>query len=384
MSAPILPGATLGMFGGGQLGRMFALAALRMGYRVSVFAPEESHPCGEVASRVQRADYDDLDAVRAFAQTCDVLTIEFENIPSATLEAAAEWAPVRPAGALLHTTQNRAREKQTLRSLGIPVAPFHLVESAEDLGAIAQEARFPGVLKSCAWGYDGKGQRRVESAADLEAAFSELGQRPTVLEEFIDFQCEISVVGARGLDGQVALFEPSLNHHRHHILDVSLSPAPLPEAVLSDACNMARQILTQLEVVGVLCIEFFVQRDGSLLVNELAPRPHNSGHLTIDAHACCQFEQQVRAICGLPLGSTERKVPAAAMANLLGDLWQGGEPNWAAALQDPGVHLHLYGKGQARAGRKMGHLVVTDSSVQGAERRVLAARDSLAAAKGVR
>lgn len=377
MSAPILPGATLGMFGGGQLGRMFALAALRMGYSVSVFAPEENHPCGEVASRVHRAPYDDLDAVRAFAQACDVLTIEFENIPSATLETAARWAPVRPAGALLHTTQNRAREKQTLRSLGIPVAPFHLVESEDDLRAIAQEARFPAVLKSCAWGYDGKGQRRVESASDLKEAFLELGQRPAVLEEFIDFQCEISVVGARGLDGQVALFEASLNRHRNHILDVSLSPAPLPKAVLSNASHMARDILTKLDVIGVLCIEFFVERDGRLLVNELAPRPHNSGHLTIDAHECCQFEQQVRAVCGLPLGSTERKVPAAAMANLLGDLWADGEPNWASALQDPGVHLHLYGKGQARPGRKMGHLVVTDSTVEEAEKRVVAARNAL-------
>lgn len=377
MSRPILPGAVLGVLGGGQLGRMFGLAARRMGYRVDVFAPDADSPAGQIADRVVCAQYDDQDAVERFANDVAVVTFEFENVPSATAEAAARHAPVRPAGSLLHLTQNRAREKDGLHGLGLPTAPFAHVPDRAALEPAAAEIGFPAVLKSSASGYDGHGQRRVENAADLAAAWEAVGERPCVLEGFVPFAAELSVVGARGLDGRIALYEPTLNHHRNHILDVSLCPAPVSEAALRRAHEIARAVLEGLEVVGVLCVELFLLDDDTLLVNELAPRPHNSGHHTIDAHACSQFEQQVRAVCGLPLGGTERVVPAAAMANLLGDVWGAGGPDWAAALSDPGVRLHLYGKTDARPGRKMGHLTVTADSVTDAERRAVAARDAL-------
>ncbi|MCB9907528.1 MAG: 5-(carboxyamino)imidazole ribonucleotide synthase [Planctomycetes bacterium] len=377
MSAPILPGAVLGVLGGGQLGRMFTLAARRMGYRVDVFAPEDDTPAGQIAYREIRAPYEDLAAVRAFAKDVEVVTFEFENVSSEATAAAAEFAPVRPSGALLHVTQNRGREKRALEAKGIPVAPFAIIESQADLDAAAAHPGFPGVLKTTSWGYDGRGQRRVEDRAGLANAFRELGSVPCVLEGFIPFVAELSVVGARGLDGSIALYDPVLNRHRNHILDITLSPAPVASAVRTAALDLARRILEGFDVVGVLCVELFLLDDDSLVVNELAPRPHNSGHITIDANVCCQFEQQVRAVCGLPLGSTERTVPAAAMANLLGDLWQGGPPNWAAALADPGVRLHLYGKEGPVPGRKMGHLTVADSTLEGAEARVLAARKAL-------
>jgi len=377
MSGPILPGAVLGVLGGGQLGRMFTLAARRMGYRIDVFAPEDDTPAGQIAYREIRADYDDLDAVERFARAVDVVTFEFENVPSRTAEAAARHAPVRPAGSLLHLTQDRGREKEGLRKLGLPTAPFAHVSGPAALATAAAAVGFPAVLKTCAWGYDGHGQRRVEDLAQLEQAWKALGQVPCVLEGFVPFAAELSVVGARGLDGAIALYDPVLNRHSRHVLDVSLCPAPVPEAVRRAAGEIARTVLDGLEVVGVLCVELFLLDDGALLVNELAPRPHNSGHLTIDACACSQFEQQVRAVCGLPLGSSERSVPAAAMANLLGDLWQAGTPDWAAALTDPHVRLHLYGKDEPRPGRKMGHLTATGATLAECERRVTAARAAL-------
>jgi 5-(carboxyamino)imidazole ribonucleotide synthase len=377
VKAPILPGATIGVLGGGQLGRMFTLAARRMGYRINVFAPEDDTPAGQIAYREIRASYDDLDAVARFAREVQVVTFEFENVPAATAAAAARHAPVRPEGHLLHTTQDRAREKRALHERGIPVAPFALVAKPGDLGAALRSVGLPGVLKTAAWGYDGKGQRVVHTPAELQQAFGELGSGPAVLERLIPFEAELSVVGARGLDGAVALYDPVLNRHRHHVLDVTLCPAPLPRATREAALEIARTVLEGFGVVGVLCVEFFLLADGSLLVNELAPRPHNSGHVTIDAHACSQFEQQVRAVCGLPLGATERCVPAAAMANLLGDLWRDGPPDWAAALADPYVRLHLYGKSAPRPGRKMGHLTLAAASVDDAERRVLAARQAV-------
>ena len=348
-----------------------------MGYGVHVFAPGSGTPAGQLADREVCAPYGDLDAVRDFARGVQVVTFEFENIPAGAAEAAAEIVPVRPGGDLLHQTQQRAREKTALEGHGIPVAPFALIEDAEQLEAAGARIGFPGVMKTTSWGYDGRGQRRIEVAGDLAPAFADLGGQPVVLEGFIDFDCEISVVGARGTDGQVALYEPVLNRHQNHILDVTLCPAPVAPAVRDEALKIARHVLESFEVVGVLCVEFFVRRDGSLLVNELAPRPHNSGHITIDAHDCSQFEQQVRAICGLPLGSVERTVPAAAMVNLLGDVWSGGTPHWEQALQDPKLHLHLYGKETPRPGRKMGHLVVTADTPEDAERRALEARDAL-------
>jgi 5-(carboxyamino)imidazole ribonucleotide synthase len=378
VTAPIQPGAVLGVLGGGQLGRMFNLAARSMGYRVSVLVPQDDSPTGQIAHRVEQADYTDVEAVERFARDVAVVTFEFENVPAQAVEAAARHAPVRPAGELLFTTQDRSREKAALTRLGLPVAPYGYIESADDLPAAAEAAGFPAVLKTASWGYDGKGQRRVEDAEQLAAAWTELGEQPAVLEGFIDFVAELSVVGARGVDGTVALYEPVLNRHRNHILHLTLCPAPLPGDVRDAAQEIARNVLEGLDVVGVLCVELFLLADGRLLVNELAPRPHNSGHVTIDAHTCSQFEQQVRAVCGLPLGSTERVVPAAAMVNLMGELWSEGEPDWSAALADPGARLHLYGKEGPARGRKMGHLTVADATVEGAERRALQALAAVA------
>jgi len=379
MSAPILPGATVGVLGSGQLGRMFAIAARRMGYRVHTFSPDDDTPTGQVADREVQGAYDDLDAVRAFARGVDVVTFEFENVSSAAAEAAAEHAPVRPAGAVLHTTQNRMREKSFLARAGFPVAPFAAVHSAEELEHALAALGTPAVLKTAGWGYDGKGQVKIAAPEEAAAAWADLRTGEAVLEAFVDFALEVSVVGVRGLDGAFAHFGVIANDHRHHILDVSTAPAPtslVPEATVREAVEIARGILEALEVVGVLCVEMFFTRDGRLLVNELAPRPHNSGHLTFDACVTSQFEQQLRAICGLPLGSTELLRPAA-MANLLGDLWSGGEPDWAAACRFPEVKLHLYGKAAPRPGRKMGHLTALAATADEARRRVLAAREAL-------
>ncbi|MDJ0974125.1 MAG: 5-(carboxyamino)imidazole ribonucleotide synthase [Planctomycetota bacterium] len=378
MSAPILPGATIGVLGGGQLGRMFSLAARNLGYHVNVFAPEDDTPAGQIAYREVRAPYGDLDAVQRFAEGVEVVTFEFENVPTETVEVAERFAPVRPAGALLHMTQNRVREKTGLLRHGLPVSPFAVIRSPADLESAAAQIGFPAVLKTAAWGYDGKGQRRVDDAAALRAAYMRLGGARAVLERFVPFVGELSVVGARGLDGAVALYEPVWNEHRDHILDITLCPAPIADAVRSDALELARTVLEAFDVVGVLCVELFLLEDGSLIVNELAPRPHNSGHVTIDAHVCSQFEQQVRAVCGLPLGSTARRVRAAAMANLLGDLWREGDPCFADALKDPGVRLHLYAKSGPRPGRKMGHLTVAGQTIEEARERALAARTSAA------
>jgi len=376
MIAPILPGSTLGVLGGGQLGRMFTLAARRMGYRVSVYAPDDDTPAGQIAYRETRASYDDLASVREFAQTVSVVTFEFENIPAATIAAAERYVPVRPAGSLLHATQHRRREKEALGAAGVPVARHAAIDTAEELDQALRDVGMPAILKTAAWGYDGKGQRRIDRIEDGGAAWDALERSPCVLEAVVPFEREISVVGARGADGAVALYEPFTNTHVNHVLDVSVSPADLSARTRGRAHEITRTLLEAWEVVGVLCVEMFLLADGELVVNEVAPRPHNSGHLTIDAHATSQFEQQVRAVCGLPLGSTEASAPAA-MANLLGDLWAGGEPDWPAALARRGASLHLYGKAGARPGRKMGHLTLLAASSADARRRVLEARDAL-------
>ncbi len=377
MTAPILPGATLGVLGGGQLGRMFTLAARRMGYRVTVFAPDDDTPAGQIAYREVRAPYEDLDAVRQFARDVSVVTFEFENVPAATAAAAAEHAPVRPAGSLLHTTQHRRREKEALREAGVPTVAFSPVESVEELNKAVADIGFPSILKTSAWGYDGKGQIRLEEPGEEHAAWEQLGRAATVLEAVAPFEREISVVGARGINGAVALFDPVENTHVNHILDVSVTPVALPKTTAGRAGEIVRTLLEAWDVVGVICVEMFLMPDGDLVVNEVAPRPHNSGHLTIDGHVCSQFEQQVRAVCGLPLGDTSATAPVA-MANLLGDLWQDGQPDWTSALAVPGVALHLYGKGQARPGRKMGHLTALASTAGEARERVLRARAAAA------
>lgn len=377
----IQPGSRIGVLGSGQLGRMFTIAARRLGYRVHVLSPDDDTPTGQVADVEIQADYADLDAIAQFAQQVDVVTFEFENVPVETIDVVNRVAPVRPAGSILHTTQHRLREKSFLRSAGIPVTSFRPIRTLEELRAVEAE-EFPAILKTAAWGYDGKGQSRIESRQQVQAAWSnfrtpDLGDE-AILEQFVDFACELSVVAARGQDGDFVSYGPIINTHRDHILDVSVTPSELPATTTDEAIQIARTILEDLDVVGVLCVEFFLTADGRLLVNELAPRPHNSGHLTIDAYATCQFEQQVRAVCGLPLGAATQLSPAA-MANLLGDLWQQEEPRWQEALRVPDVKLHLYGKKEARVGRKMGHLTAMARTPKLARQRVLAARQALSA-----
>jgi 5-(carboxyamino)imidazole ribonucleotide synthase len=376
VTSPILPGAAIGVLGSGQLGRMFAIAARRMGYRVHTLSPDDDTPTGQVADLEIVAAYDDLDAIRSFAQGVEAVTFEFENVPAATAAAAAEFAPVRPKGEVLHVTQHRLREKRFLQSASIPVAPFAEVSTTQDLAMAADAVGLPGVLKTAGWGYDGKGQARVKSLAEMEAAWAGLNRQPAVLEAWIDFAGEVSVVAARGFGGEFKAYPVAANLHEQHILDVSSSPADLPATVSAEAVEIARAILERLDVVGVLCVEFFLTTGGKLLVNELAPRPHNSGHLTFDACVTSQFEQQLRAICGLPLGSTELWRPAA-MANLLGDLWADGEPDWPALCAHDDVKLHLYGKTQARPGRKMGHLTALAATPAEAVDKVIRARRSL-------
>lgn len=354
MSDPVLPGAMVGVLGSGQLGRMLALAARRMGYRVHVFSPDSDSPTGQVADREWSAAYDDLDAVGEFARSVDVVTLEFENIPAATVEEVSSVAPVRPGWKALHTAQNRLREKTFLKKAGFPVAPFREVEERAALDGALRGIGVPAVLKTAGFGYDGKGQSRVDKLEEADEAWEALGGE-AVLESWVDFEKEVSVVAARGLDGSFVHYGAVENTHDRHILDVTVAPADVPPEIDREAVEITRGIFEELEIVGTACVEFFVTDEGKLLVNEIAPRPHNSGHWTIDGAVTSQFEQQLRAVCGLPLGSTERTRPVA-MANLLGDLWENGEPDWMAVCSLPEVKLHLYGKREARPGRKMGHV----------------------------
>ena len=378
MSGPrvFLPGSTIGVMGGGQLGRMFAIAARRMGYRVHTFSPDEDTPTGQLADREVAARYDDAEAVRDFARGVDVLTFEFENIPVQTVEWAAEHCEVRPSAAVLHTCQHRLREKEFLDRAGIPLPGFMAVGSAGELAAAVAEIGLPAVLKTAAFSYDGKGQRKVMPGDSLVEAWAPFTGTSAVLEQFVRFEKEISVIVARGADGQTATYPVCENVHRNHILDVTIVPASISPEAAAKARALAVEIAERLELVGLLAVEMFLLADGAILINELAPRPHNSGHFSFDASVTSQFEQQLRAVCGLPLGNTDSLRPAA-MVNLLGDVWAGGEPHWAAVLAMPDVKLHLYGKAEPRAGRKMGHLVAFGATVEEAERRALEARAAL-------
>lgn len=376
-SLSILPGASLGVLGSGQLGRMFALAARAMGYRIHTFSPERDTPTGQVADQEWVGSYEDLDAVRRFARAVAAVTFEFENVPAATAEAISEVVPVRPSGEVLHTTQHRIREKTFLARHGFPVTKFHRIGTIEDLRAGLADTGLPAVLKTAGFGYDGKGQRRIDSEAEVDAVFAALAGREAILEAFVPFERELSVVAVRGVGGAVASYGVVENVHTRHILDHTVAPARLPPRVARAAEEIALSLLAQLDYVGVLCVELFLTGAEQLLINELAPRPHNSGHFTIDACATSQFEQQVRALCNLPLGSTEQ-LRSAAMANLLGDLWQANEPDWRAALSHPHIKLHLYGKREARTRRKMGHLTALAETTEEALRIVFAARDALA------
>ena len=376
MTRPILPGSTIGVLGSGQLGRMFAMAARRMGYRVHTLSPEDDTPTGQVADVEITAEYDDLDAIRSFARLVDVVTFEFENVSAAAAEAAAEFALVRPNGHALHVAQQRAREKGFLADDGFPVTPFARVASEDDLTSAIERVGMPAVLKTASFGYDGKGQVKVGSAGEALAAWNLMDRQEAVLERFIEFEREVSMVVARGATGWITTYGLLENTHRDHILDTSVYPARVAPGVERRAAEIARGIVERLDLVGVLCVEFFLAEGGDLLVNELAPRPHNSGHLTIDACVTSQFEQQLRAICGLPPGATELLRPAA-MANLLGDLWSRGAPNWIAACLVPGVKLHLYGKAEPRPGRKMGHLTALAATPAEALELALQARVAL-------
>lgn len=373
---PILPGSTIGVLGSGQLGRMFAISARQMGYRVRTLSPDSETPAGQVSDVEITAPYEDLGAVRAFARSVDVVTFEFENVPIETVDVAAGFVPVRPAGAVLHVTQQRIREKMFLRSMGVPLTRFQVVRSLEELRPALAETGYPSILKTADFGYDGKGQAVIDSLDCAEKAWDSIGKRESVVEAFVDFERELSLVAARGLDGAFVHYGLIENRHSSRILDLSLAPASVPKRIEVEAVDIARTVLDQLQVVGVLCVEFFLARDGRLLVNELAPRPHNSGHFTLDACVSSQFEQQLRAVCGLPLASTRQMQPAA-MANLLGNLWDNGEPDWLAACSHTGVKLHLYGKLEPRTGRKMGHLTALAPDTGSALRAVTEARASL-------
>lgn len=383
---PILPGSTVGIVGGGQLGRMLAEVAVRMGYRAAVLAPEAEPPAAAFATEHVRGEFDDVAKLQAFAATVDVITFEFENVSSEALAAAAEACEVRPGPAVLHATQNRAREKAFLASSGLPHVPYRQVEGVALLLPAIREVGLPCVVKTAGFGYDGKGQVVVAGRDGLAAARALAAAGPVVVEERVDLAAELSVVVARGVDGEVAAYAPFVNRHEGHVLDVTVAPFAahvdawrgVDRAAADRARDLAVQVAERLDLVGVCCVEFFLSASGELLVNEVAPRPHNSGHLTIEAAPASQFEQQLRAVCGLPLGATTLARPAA-MANLLGGLWADGTPDFAAALAVPGVSLHLYGKEEARPGRKMGHLTAVADDPGEALARVLSARAALTA-----
>lgn len=376
MTRTLLPGSTIGIFGNGQLGRMIALAAKPMGYRVHVFGPEAASPAAQVADGDTVARYDDRAAVERFASACDVVTLEFENIPVETVRWAEAIAPVRPGSGVLEVTQHRIREKSLCVDLEIPVPSFAAVGSLGELHEALRGVGTPAVLKTTTLGYDGKGQARIAGAHDAGRAWEAIGAREAIVEAFVRFEKEISVVAARGLDGSFSHFGVMENAHASHILDTTIAPARVDDQTADHAVEIARRLLEHLEVVGVMCVEMFLSADGSILVNELAPRVHNSGHLTIEAAPTSQFEQHVRAICGLPLG--DARIRPAAMANLLGDLWAHGEPPWDLALR-AGARLHLYGKTEPRAGRKMGHLTALGDTADAALQTVVAARNALRA-----
>lgn len=371
------PGGVVGVLGGGQLGRMLAIAARRMGYSVHAFEPQPDSPAGQICDVEINAPYDDADALAEFARGVDVVSFEFENIPAEAIHRVAALRPVRPHAEVLHICQNREREKTFLRRHGFPCAEFEVVSSAPALARALQKIGTPSVLKTADFGYDGKGQVKFqEPPASAKQAWKEFGAARGVLEKWIPFEAELSVVCARSASGEIVPFPVSENQHVRHILDLSIVPGRFAKKIHEAAQDLASEICEALDVVGLLAVEMFLTADGSLLVNELAPRPHNSGHFTFDACVTSQFEQQLRAVCGLPLGSPELLTPVV-MWNLLGDLWTNGEPDWSAILSDPRAKLHLYGKSTPRPGRKMGHVCVMAATVDEALAAVSAMRQTL-------
>ena len=372
MTVAIVPPATIGMLGGGQLGRYALMAARTMGYRTVVLEPDPGAPAGRIADEHLVAEYDDEDALTRLADLCDVVTTEFENPPAAALEYLARRARVAPSPRAVAIAQDRIAEKAFLAEAGLPVGPYAVVDRADADPSIT----YPAILKTARLGYDGKGQRRVADAHEMRAAWRLLGGVPCVLEQALDLDLEISAVVARTEDGGFAAYPIAENRHVDGILDLTVVPAAVPMRVADRATGLAMAIADQLGYVGVLAVELFVV-GGEVLVNELAPRPHNSGHWTLDVAQTDQFAQQVRAICGLTLGDVSMTQPAAAMVNLLGERWEPGEPDWRAALADPRVAVHLYGKADARPGRKMGHLTAWAADRHTAETRAVRARAAL-------
>jgi 5-(carboxyamino)imidazole ribonucleotide synthase len=360
----ILPGATLGLLGGGQLGRMFTVAARTLGYRVTVLDPDPLSPAAEFATGHLNTEYTNPASLEELARVCSAVTTEFENAPADALDTIAARTVVRPSGSSVAVAQDRRREKGFFAKRGFPIGAWAAIDSARDFDAALARVKLPALLKTARFGYDGKGQARIDSPGQLTQVFAQWKAVPCVLEQLLTLEREVSVVLARGAEGAVSVFPLSENHHTGGILDMSIAPARVPPALANEATALATRLAAELEYVGVLAVEMFVV-GGRLLLNEIAPRPHNRGHYTIDACRTSQFEQQVRVLCGLPLGDPSQHTPAV-MVNLLGDIWRGREPDWQAVLKHPGAHLHLYGKRETRAGRKMGHVTVCEPTLEAA------------------
>jgi len=371
----ILPGATLGLLGGGQLGRMFTVAARTLGYRVTVLDPDPLSPAAEFATGHLNTAYTHPVSLSELAQTCAAVTTEFENAPAEALVTLAEKTLVRPSGNAVAVAQDRSREKAFIASRGLPVGPYADVRDEADFASALERVKLPAILKTARFGYDGKGQATIASRDDLVRLFAEWKRAPCVLEERLALDLEISVILARAADARVAVFPVAENRHANGILDLTIAPARIPAALAAEAADLAVRLANCLDYVGVLAVEMFVV-GARLLVNEIAPRPHNSGHFTIDACRTSQFEQQVRVLCGLPLGDPTPHSPAV-MVNLLGDIWGAGEPRWEAVLRHPGAHLHLYGKREARPARKMGHVTVCEATLERALEVAMAIRRDL-------
>lgn len=372
---PVLPGATIGILGSGQLGRMSAMAAKSMGYAVVIYDEVKDGPASSCADLTIVAPFDDHDALDRFAMNTDAVTVEFENIPVEALQYLETRVPVRPSSSVVRICQDRVLEKEFLRNNGFPVAPFRVITSAAELATGIAELNAPSILKTAALGYDGKGQISLSPGDNTEVIWAMLGSPRAVLEQRISFDSEASVICARSSNGETSCFPVQANIHRNGILDVTVAPAPLDEAVSAKAREIATAITEKLGAIGLITVELFVLPDGSLMVNELAPRPHNSGHHTLETSMTSQFAQHVRAVCGLPLGPVELRSPGV-MINLLGDLWSGGEPDWELLLREPGLFLHLYGKNGAKPGRKMGHATLL-GEVGAASDRALLLRDRI-------
>ncbi len=347
----IAPGRMIGILGDGQLGRMMAIAAAEMGYKTHIFGQDRHGPASQVCTKMTVAEYDDKAALEKFAKSVEAVTLEFENIPTKTVDFLEKMVPVRPGRKVLEIAQDRHIEKSFINSLGVPTAPFANVESLSELGDAIERIGTPSILKTRKFGYDGKGQFKITSATQIDEAWSEIGEQPAILEGFVPFELEISVLVARGVNGDIEAYTPVENRHKNHILDISLAPANILTSVSNHACDLAKKIAEQLDLVGLIAVEMFVANDGDVLVNEIAPRPHNSGHWTIEACLTSQFKQSIRAAAGLPLGSAKHH-SNAVMRNLIGD----DINHWQDILNHPEMSLHLYGKKEARVGRKMGHV----------------------------